>query len=62
MTAMPTLDRKLRQRLIALAVALTLAGVVGLLLWQEGQGADGTPPWLDFIHLIQKGKQQAEFR
>ncbi|MBE9113686.1 NAD-binding protein [Nodosilinea sp. LEGE 07298] len=44
MTVMPTLKRKLRQRLIALTVALTLAGVVGLLVWQEGRGADGTAP------------------
>lgn len=32
------------KRLIAPAVALSLAGVVGLLVWQEGQGADGTAP------------------
>ncbi|WP_430711907.1 NAD-binding protein [Nodosilinea sp. AN01ver1] len=33
------------QRLIALVVPLALATVVGLLLWHEGRGADGTTPW-----------------
>ncbi|PSN15861.1 potassium transporter [filamentous cyanobacterium CCT1] len=33
------------KRLVALAVPLTLATVVGLLLWHEGRGADGTTPW-----------------
>ncbi len=45
MTVMPTSNRKRRQRLIALALALTLAAVVGLLLWQEGRGANGITPW-----------------
>ncbi|MFQ4139938.1 potassium channel family protein [Nodosilinea sp. PGN35] len=42
---MPTLNRKLRQRLIALAVAIAFTAVVGLLLWQEGRGTSGTVPW-----------------
>ncbi len=42
MTAMPSPQRRLQQRLIAIAIALTLASVVALLLWQEG-GSSG--PW-----------------
>ncbi|TVP67445.1 MAG: potassium transporter [Leptolyngbya sp. LCM1.Bin17] len=44
MTVMPSSQRKLRQRLIALGVMLTLLVVVGLMVWQEGM-ASGQRPW-----------------
>ncbi|WP_225886943.1 potassium channel family protein [Nodosilinea nodulosa] len=52
MTVMPNLNRKRWQRLIALAVALALAGVVGLLLWQESRGANGTAPWVVLENIV----------
>ncbi|TVQ07613.1 MAG: potassium transporter [Leptolyngbya sp. DLM2.Bin27] len=42
MTAMPSPQRRLQQRLVAIAIALTLASVVALLLWQEGSRSG---PW-----------------
>ena len=51
MTATLPLHRKLRQRLIALGMVLFFAGVVGLLLWQEG-GSSGNSPWEVLENII----------
>jgi voltage-gated potassium channel len=52
MTVMPTLNRRLWQWLVALTVAIALTGVVGVLLWQEGPGANGTVPWAVLENIV----------
>ncbi|WOD41288.1 potassium channel family protein [Nodosilinea sp. E11] len=55
MTATPSPQRHLRQRLMALAIALTLAGVVALLLWQES-GSSGFWAVLENIVITLMGE------